>query len=256
MGLQEHLATLAANGIVPFALSYDPVAVLAAFASARGITYPLLSDEGSRLIRSLGILNTAVEPTDEHYGIPHPGVYFIGADGRVEDKVFHDTHRTRDAAVTTLREHLGIDVAAAGPQQRQETEALVAIAALDSDAFVRGARIGLRVAIQLASGVHLYGRPLAEGYIPVTLEVAAPETVTVEPVTYPEPRPLQLGWLGETLPVYEGALTLSTALVLDEQREDLTITATLRFQACTDEECFIPQRLTFALPLRYRPFTP
>jgi hypothetical protein len=254
--LQEHLPTLAAHGIVPFALSYDPVPVLAAFAAARGITYPLLSDEGSRLIRALGILNTALEPTDEHYGIPHPGTYFIDEDGRVADKVFHATHRTRDAAATTLREHLGVDAAGAGPQQRLATETLVAVAALDSATFVRGERIGLRVAIELAPGVHLYGRPLAEGYIPVTLEVDAPATVAVEPVAYPAPQPLRLGWLEETLPVYTGALTLTTAVILAEQREDLTITATLRFQACTDEECFIPQRLTFTLPLRFRAFPP
>ncbi len=253
MELQTNLATLAAHDVVPFALSYDPVPVLADFAAARGITYPLLSDEDSRVIRELGILNTGVEPTDEHYGIPHPGVYFIAEDGRVADKVFHDTHRTRDAAATALREHLDIDIAA-GPQDRQTTDTLVAVAALDSASFVRGERVGLRVTIALAPGVHVYGRPLAEGYIPVTLEVDAPETVTVEPVAYPAPQPSRFGWLDEELPAYEGTFTLTTAVILTEQREDVTIAATLRFQACTDEECFIPQRLTFALPLQFHPF--
>ena len=254
MELQETLATLAAHDVVPFALSYDPVATLAGFAAAHGIAYPLFADEGSRVIRALGILNTDLAPTDEHYGIPRPGTYFIGADGRVEDKVFHDTHRTRDAAATALREHLGLAVPSRGPQQREETDTLVAVAALDRDTFVRGERIGLRVAIQLAPGVHVYGRPLADGYIPVTLEVDAPGTVMVEPVTYPAPQPSRFGWLGEELPAYEGTLTLATAIVLAEQREDVTISATLRFQACTDEACFIPQRLAFALPLRFRPF--
>ena len=254
MELQEHLPTLAAQGIVPFALSYDAVPTLATFAAAHGITYPLLSDAGSQVIRSLGILNTNLQPTDEHYGIPHPGIYFIGADGRVVDKVFHDTHRTRDATVTTLRDHLGIDVPSAGSQQRLEADGLVAVAALDSTTFVRGSRIGLRVTIQLAPGVHLYGRPLADDYIPVTLEVAVPETVTVEPIAYPPPQPLRFAWLAEALPSYAGTLTLATALILTEQREDLTIGATLRFQACTDDECFIPQRLTFTLPLQFRPF--
>lgn len=254
MELQEGLATLTAHDVVPFALSYDPVGTLAGFAAAHGITYPLLADEGSRVIRTLGILNTDMAPTDEHYGIPRPGTYFIGADGRVEDKVFHDTHRTRDAAATALREHLGLVVPTAGPHQRQEAEGLVAVAALDHDTFVRGERLGLQVTIRLAPGVHVYGRPLAEGYIPVTLEVDAPETVTVEPITYPEARPSRFGWLDEALSAYEGTLTITTALILAEQREDVTINATLRFQACTDEECFIPQRLTFALPLRFRPF--
>lgn len=233
MELQANLPTLAAAGIVPFACSYDPISVLGAFAAAHGITYPLLSDEGSRLIRALGILNTSVALTHEHYGIPYPGIYFIGEDGRVVDKVFHDTHRTRDAATTTLREHFALAVAPEGPQCRLETDALVAIAAMDSGTFVRGERIGLRVTIQTAPGVHIYGQPLPDGYIPTTLVVEAPETVRVEPIAYPPPHPLEIDWLDERLMAYEGEITLATAVIFAEQRADVVITATLHFQACT-----------------------
>lgn len=252
--MQSQLPTLTANGIAPFALSYDSVATLATFAATHGITYPLLSDAGSAFIRALGILNTGVAPTDEHYGIPYPGTYFIGADGRVVDKAFHATHRTRDAAATTLREHFGVTVGGSGPHDRQETARLVAVAALDSATFVRGERIGLRVTIALAPGVHTYGRPLPEGYIPTTLTLHGPDTVEFEPVAYPPTEPFRADWLDEELPAYSGQITLTTAVIFAEQREDVTLTATLRFQACTTEECFIPERLTFTLPLRFRPF--
>lgn len=255
MELQANLPTLEANGIVPFALSYDSQETLAAFANARGITYPLLSDEGSIFIRALGILNTSVEPTNEHYGIPYPGTYFIGADGRVEDKVFHDGHRTRDAAATALQEHFGLVVAGNGPQDRQETAEIVAVASLDAGSFVRGERIGLRVTIQIAPGLHIYGQPLPDGYIPTALDIVVPETVTVEPMRYPSPHMLHTDWLGEDLPVYDGAITLTTALVFTEQREDVAITATLRYQACTKDECLLPTRLTFTLPMTFQPFT-
>lgn len=253
--MQTNLPTLAASGIVPFAFSYDPQPTLAAFAAARGITYPLLSDEGSAFIRALGILNVSLAPDHEHYGIPYPGIYFVGEDGRVVDKVFHETHRTRDAARTALREHFGLAVPGDGPHDRRETDALVAVAALDTAAFVRGERVGLRVTIRIAPGAHIYGEPLPEGYIPTTLEIAVPETVAVEPVRYPAPRPLRMAWLGEELPVYDGTITLTTALVFAEQRDDVVVAATLRFQACTMEECYLPDRLTFALPMRFQPFT-
>ncbi len=252
--MQSQLPALAAHGIVPFALSYDAVATLATFAAAHGITYPLLSDEGSAFIRTLGILNESVLPTDDHYGIPYPGVYFIAADGRVEDKVFHATHRIRDAATTTLREHFGLNVEGDGPHDRQETDTLVAVAALDSATFVRGERIGLRVTIQLAPGVHIYGQPLPSGYIPTTLTIHGPDTVESEPVAYPPAQPFTAAWLDEELPAYSGQFTLTTAVTFTEQREDVTLTATLRFQACNTEECFIPERLTFTLPVRFRPF--
>jgi len=254
--LQSTLPTLAATGVVPFAVSYDPVAVLADFAATRGITFPLLSDEGSRLIRALGILNTSVEPTQEHYGIPNPGTYLIGEDGRVVDKIFHDTYRTRDAAATTLRERFGLAVEAGGPQDRRETGVLVAIAAMDSEGFVRGERIGLRVTIQIAPGVHIYGRPLPDGYIATHLAIEVPETVAVEDIQYPPPHAFHADWLDEELLVYEGEVTLATALTFAEQREDVTIMATLHFQGCTTEECFIPERLTFVLPMQFRPFLP
>jgi peroxiredoxin len=43
------------------AISYDPVEVLAAFASQHTITYPLLSDVGSVVIKRFGILNPVPE---------------------------------------------------------------------------------------------------------------------------------------------------------------------------------------------------
>jgi len=252
--LQSQLPTLAAHGIVPFALSYDPVATLSTFATAHGITYPLLADEGSAFIRALGIVNESVAPTDAHYGIPHPGTYFIGADGRVEDKVFHATHRTRDAAATALREHFGLTEAGDGARDRRATDTLVAGAALDSATFVRGERVGLRVTLLLAPGVHSYGRPLPAGYIPTTLTVHGPDTIEVESVVYPPTRPFRADWLDEELPAYTGQVTLTTAVIFTAQGEDVVLTATLRFQACTAAECFIPEQLTFTLPLRFRPF--
>jgi hypothetical protein len=252
--LQSQLPALAAHGIVPFALSYDAVATLETFAAAHGITYPLLSDEGSAFIRTLGILNESVLPTDDHHGIPYPGVYFIAADGRVEDKVFHATHRTRDAAATILREYFGLAEVGDGPHDRQATDTLVAVAALDSATFVRGERVGLRVTIALAPGVHTYGKPLPDGYIPTTLTVHGPDTIAVEPVVYPPTRPFRADWLDEELPSCTGQVTLTTAIVFTAQSEDITLTATLRFQACTTEECFIPEQLSFTLPLQFHAF--
>ena len=42
------------------AVSYDPVPILADFAARRSITFPLLSDAGSAVIKQYGILNTTV----------------------------------------------------------------------------------------------------------------------------------------------------------------------------------------------------
>lgn len=70
------------------AVSYDPVATLADFAKAKGITFPLLSDEGSATIRAYGIEN-------EDMGIPHPGTLVLDAQGVIRAKLFIDGFRKR-----------------------------------------------------------------------------------------------------------------------------------------------------------------
>ena len=73
MELQGRLDALKREGLGLVAVSCDPVPILADFATRRGITFPLLSDPGSAVIRQYGILNTTVAATNPTYGIPFPG---------------------------------------------------------------------------------------------------------------------------------------------------------------------------------------
>ena len=47
--------------IGPVAVSYDSVVILREFDATYGITYPLLADEGSHVIRALGLINPRVQ---------------------------------------------------------------------------------------------------------------------------------------------------------------------------------------------------
>ncbi len=62
--LETRVADLKKNGLGVAAVSYDPVSVLADFTTRRQITFPLLSDSGSVLIKRYGILNTTVPETN------------------------------------------------------------------------------------------------------------------------------------------------------------------------------------------------
>ena len=96
---------LASRGVALFAISYDAIAVLRAFATEHGIAFPLLSDEGSHVIRRLGLLNERVQedhavygipPNPRHVGVPYPGVFVLDERGVVVGKRFHDSYRERD----------------------------------------------------------------------------------------------------------------------------------------------------------------
>ena len=79
-------------------MSYDPVDILANFAKRRGISFPLLSDRGSKVIDAFGIRDESRKD-----GLPHPGTFLIGADGRVKAKLFHEGYRKRHIAAEIIR---------------------------------------------------------------------------------------------------------------------------------------------------------
>lgn len=69
------------------AVSYDSVDVLKKFADSKDITFPLLSDAGSKTIKAFGIHNKD--------GLPHPGTFLIDQQGVVKAKLFLEGYRKR-----------------------------------------------------------------------------------------------------------------------------------------------------------------
>jgi len=105
--LQGRLNDIQRQGLGLAAISYDPVPVLADFARRRGITFPLLSDEGSKTITAYGLLNTTVAPTNKaQYGIPFPGTFFVDRDAVVTSRVFETAYQERDT-ISIIRGFMG-----------------------------------------------------------------------------------------------------------------------------------------------------
>ena len=93
-----------AAGIAVYALSYDEADALRDFRDAHGITYTLLSDPDSDVIRSFGILNTLIDPDDHPwYGIPYPGTYVVSAEGAITHKFFDNNLAVRAGPEQLLR---------------------------------------------------------------------------------------------------------------------------------------------------------
>ena len=73
--LQGDLERIEGAGVRVVAISYDPVEVLGKFAATQKVTFPLLSDPGSKTIRAYGVLNEQTE------GLPHPGTFLLDRGG-------------------------------------------------------------------------------------------------------------------------------------------------------------------------------
>ncbi len=76
-------------------MSYDSVAVLAQFHGRQTLGYPLLSDEKARHVNAFGVRNLEYPMGHRAYGIPHPGILMLAADGRVKAKFAVPGYRDR-----------------------------------------------------------------------------------------------------------------------------------------------------------------
>lgn len=99
---QNAFKQAAEKGYTTAGISYDSVDILDKFSRKFSISYPLLSDEGSKVIDSLKLRNPAYKGKSRFYGVPYPMVLVIGKDGIVKAKLFEENYRKRPATSTIL----------------------------------------------------------------------------------------------------------------------------------------------------------
>jgi DsbC/DsbD-like thiol-disulfide interchange protein len=226
-------------------VSYDSVATLKAFADRQGITFPLLSDAGSKTITAWGLLNRSA--TGRTAGIPHPGTFIVDPRGAIRARSFEQAYQERSTATSVLT-RLGLD---AGGDVREITSPQARLRITASDATVApGERLTLRVDVTPGPGMHVYA-PGQSGYIPVALTLdATPDVRVVHPMTFPEPGTYYFAPLKETVRVYEKPfrllqdVTLALTASLRQRAaagETLRLTGALEYQACDDKVCYRPQ---------------
>jgi DsbC/DsbD-like thiol-disulfide interchange protein len=241
------------------AISYDSPAVLRNFAQRRRITFPLLSDEGSKTIRAFGILNADVSKGTPFYGIPHPGTYIVDTNARVVAKYFEDDFRQRYTASDILVTHFG--AAAGASHVTAETQHLRLSASASADHARPGQRIALTLDVDLKPGMHVYA-PGVEGYIGIDWSMKSSPAVTAHPVQFPPSKQITLPAIGETVSAYEGQFRLLRDITISDQKTvkpllgtngELTIEGNFRYQACDDRICYVPKTVPLRWTIRVEP---
>jgi len=233
------------------AISYDSPAILKNFAGRKQITFPLLSDPDSKIIRAYGILNETA-PKGPFYGIPYPGTFVVDTNGIVIAKYFEDDYTERYTSADILIKQFGAEASAA--HSTIEAKHL-RISASSSTAVVRpGQRIVLVLDIELKPGIHVYA-PGVEGYIPIDLAIGDSAALTAHPALYPPSKMLHLQAINETVPIYTGRIRVLREVTIGKSAPvgDLLIEGAFRYQACDDEKCFIPETVPVKWALRVDP---
>jgi hypothetical protein len=221
------------------------VEILKFFADRHSITYPMLADADSKIIREYGVFNH--EATGMQKGFARPGYFFIGPDGIIKEKFFDPRYRERltgNSILTKLFPELGQEVTGTveAPHLKLSLE--------QSDRTgVPGTRITVYAQVQLPPDVHVYA-PGTQGYKPVKLVLDATPDVMFGSAEYPASQTLYLAAIKEKVPVYEGTFRISQEVNvntsagfwggLGKDGKEIPITGKLEYQACDKTMCFTP----------------
>lgn len=254
MELQGNLEKIRAEGLGVVAISYDSVEVLKSFAERRGITFPMLSDPESKIIRDFGILNEQTAQGTMQYGIPYPGTYLVDRAGRVTAKYFEDDYTQRYTTGEILVSRFGGSVGAAHTAVEGKH---LRVSASASNAKVRsGQRISLVLDVTVGTGLHVYAPGVSSDYIPVEWSMKETPAMVVRAAAYPASKRMRLKPIKQTVPVYQGTFRVvrdvtiardaAVKPLLDGEGK-LTIEGGLKYQACDDKLCYPPE----TLPMRW-----
>ena len=239
-----------------------------AFASEYDVTYDLLADVDSEVIKKFGILNTLIDPDDPaqssagrgFYGMPFPGVYVTDGNGVVTEKFFHRHYGTRESAGTIRDSALGEILARHEGPVGELSNDQVKISAFASDPALQfETKTTIYVRFELEEGLHMYGNPLPDGYIASTATIPDGLGLRVDEPIYPPTHEQEFPLLGVTLNVYEGGVDVAIPVIPDAERftsrmaENVEIPIEVLFQACSDTICFTPRTETLSVTLPIEP---
>jgi AhpC/TSA family/Disulphide bond corrector protein DsbC len=255
--LQRRAKDLQDQGLGLAVVTYDAPEVLKRFAAERGITFPLLSDPGSAIITSYGILNTGNKAGTRAYGVPYPGTFMLDRTGAVVARYFEEAYQERSTVASILtRQGGGIG---AGPAQTVRTSHVTVQAAVSDGVVAPGSRVSLSIEVTPRKGMHVYA-PGKHTYQTVAFSVGGADWLKAHPLQYPPSEIYYFAPLDERVEVYQKAFTLIQDLTVlatpDVQKalagqKTVTIAGQLEYQACDDKVCYAPTKvpITFTLDL-------
>ena len=105
--MQRDLKSIEEAGVQVVGISYDEPAVLKRFTDKAKITFPLLSDPGSKTIEDYHILNEAAKGKAE--GVPNPGTFIVDKQGVIRAKIFLEGFRDRHTTDALIKAAKAVD---------------------------------------------------------------------------------------------------------------------------------------------------
>jgi DsbC/DsbD-like thiol-disulfide interchange protein len=177
----------------------------------------------------------------------HPGWYVLDARGVIVSKYFDDSARYTPAAILVHQ----FGWTPPEPAVEVKGKQLTAKVSASNATLAPGERVTLILDIDLNPNMHVYA-PGVDGYIPIDWKMQDPQTANVQPAIFPPSQKLYLEAIGETVPTYHGHFRLMRDISITSEDQlrpaldpsgALTVPGSLRYQACDDRLCYIPQEM-------------
>lgn len=232
--------------------------MLSRFAREHGITFPLLSDRGSAVIRRYGLLNPSYAPDSRAFGVPYPGTFVLDADGRIVSRHFEAAYQERNTVASIL---MRAGRPGQGPVVAAESAQLSMQAMASDGVVVPGNRITITFAITPARGMHVYA-PGRHDYQVIRATFTSQPWLTTHPMVYAPSELYHFAPLDERVETYQHPVTLSQDVTIAATpeaqkalaaRTTIEIAGRLEYQACDDRLCYAPASLPFTFPLAVAP---
>lgn len=253
MQLQEKMSAFDALGISVLAISYDEPDALKDFQDAYGITYTLLSDPDSKVIRDYGILNTLIAEDDHPwFGIPFPGTYVTDSQGTITHKFFENNLVLRVGPEELLRAVDGDALSEYMGNPVSDTTDAEPKVFLEGEHLAVGVLQHLVCQINVSQGRHLYADPAPQGMIPFTLTLDAQSKLVIRELIRPASEAHTMAGTGEVIQVNHGRvelrlpITANAAITSTTEPTMLDLSGEVSWQTCDEDVCDVPRRSRFA----------
>lgn len=257
MELQGRYDEIKQQGLGLVSITYDSPETLKKFSESRGITFPIVSDSGSAIIKRYGLFNDTVDPKTSAYGIPHPGTFIVDPKGVVVARFFEDAYQERYTAATILAT---MGATPPGAPVSATTDHLSMSATISDAVAAPGHRLTIVAEVTPRPAMHLYA-PGKHDYQVVKLTLDPQPWLKTHDTVYPPSEIYHFKPLDERVEVYSKPFRLLqdvTLLATPEMQKLLgsmpsaRITGALEYQACNDTVCFNPTRvpISFTVTLK------
>ncbi len=126
-----------------------------------------------------------------------------------------------------------------------DTKHLTISASTSAKSAAPGAKVSLFVDVAPKPKMHVYAPEQKDDYIPVSLTLKAAEGVRAEPIQFPPGETYFFAPLKETQRVFSKKFRIVQPVTLgkDLKGDTVTITGIVRYQACDDAICYVPQNV-------------